>query len=77
MAKQVIGPRIRRSWLEHLNDSNWDLIDTEIESWVVQDLVITCASIEPVPEQDYCQIGMTPIVLGDINAVYALENAHH
>ena len=32
---QVIGPRILRSWLEHLDDENWDLIDTdEMENWV-------------------------------------------
>ena len=42
-----------------------------------QDLLKTCASFEPVSEPDYCQIGMTAIVMGDvINAVYALERAH-
>ena len=77
VAKQVIGPRIPRSWLEHLEDENWDLIDTdEIESWVTQDLFRTCASIEPVSGQDYCQIGMTAIVMGDVNAVHTSECAH-
>ena len=75
--KQVIGPRIPRSWLEHLDDENWVLFDTdEIESWVSQDLLETCGSIEPVSEQDYCQIGMTAIVMGDVNAVHTLECAH-
>ena len=27
-------------------------------------------------ESDYCQIGMTAIVMGDVNAVYTLECAH-
>ena len=73
MAKQVIGPRIPRSWREHLDDVNWDLTDTnEIESWFSQDLLKTCASVEPVSELD-CQIGMTAIVMGGVNAVYTLE----
>ena len=77
VAKQVIGPRISRSWLAHLNDENWDVVDTdEIESWVSQDLIKTCFSAEPVSETDNCQIGMTAIVMGDVNAVCTLECAH-
>ena len=63
VTKQVIGPRIPRSWLEHLDDDNWDVADTGI-------------SVEPVSESEYCQIGMTAIVMGDVNAVYTLECAH-
>ena len=75
--KQLIGPRIPRSWLEHLDDESWDVVDTdEIESWVSEDLLKTCASVEPVSEPDYCQIGMTAIVMGDVNAVHTLECAH-
>ena len=77
VAKQVIGPRITRSWLEHLDDENSDVVDTdETESWVSQDLLETCASVEAVSELDCCQIGMTAIVLGDVNALYTLECAH-
>ena len=28
VTKQVIGPRIPRSWLEHLDDAKWDVVDT-------------------------------------------------
>ena len=77
MAIQVIGPRLTRSWLEHLDDEIWDLIDTdEIDSWVSKDLLQTCASVGPVSELDYCQIGMAAIDMGDVNAVYTLECAH-
>ena len=70
----MIGPRIPWSWLEHLDDENWDVVDTdEIESWVPQDLLKTCTSVELVSESDYCQIGMTAIAMGDVNAVYTLE----
>ena len=76
MAKQVIGPRISQSWLEHLDDENRDVVDTDKkESGVSQDLK-TCASVEPVSELDCCQIGMTAIVMGDVNAVHTLECAH-
>ena len=77
VAKQVIGPHISQSWLEHLDDENWDLLGTdEMESWVSQDILKTCASVEPVSELDNCQIGMTAIVMGDVNAVHTLECAH-
>ena len=60
-----------------MDDENWDVIDTdEIESWVSQDLLETRTSVEPVSESDYCQIGMTAIVMGDVNTVYTLECAH-
>ena len=77
VAKQVIGPRIPRCWIEHLDDENWDLVDTdETESWVSQHLLKTCASIEPVSELDNCQIGMAAIAVGDVNAVHTLECVH-
>ena len=73
----MIGPRIPRSWLEHLDDENWDVVATdEIESWVSQDTLKTCTSVEPVAESDYCQIGMTATVMGYVNAVYTLECGH-
>ena len=77
MRKQVIGPRIPRSWFEHVDDENWNVVEPDdMESWVSQDLLETCASVEPVSELDYCQIGMTAIVTGDVNDVCALGCAH-
>ena len=47
MAKQVIGLRIPRMWTEHLDDENSDVVDTNgTESWVSQDVLKTCASVE-------------------------------
>ena len=61
-ARQVIGPRIPRSWLERLDGASMDVVEPdEIESWVSQDLLKTCASVEPVSELDYCQIGSTQL----------------
>ena len=77
VAQHVIGPRMSRSWLEHLNDVNWDVVDTdETPIWVSQDLLQTCASVEPVSELHCCQIGMTASVMGDVSAGFTLEFAH-
>ena len=77
MANQVIGPRIPWGLLEHLDDENWDVIDTDdIESWVSQGLLETCTSVEPVSDLDCCQIGLTATFMGDVNAVHTLECAH-
>ena len=77
VAKQVIGPRIPRSWLDHLGDENLDVLDTdEIDSWVSKDLLKTSASVEPVSELHNCQMWMTAIVMGDVNAVFIVESAH-
>ena len=77
-AKKEIGPRIPQSWLEHVDDESLDVIDTaEIETWISQDLLKTCDSVElVVSELDNFQIWMTAIVMGDVNAVYTLECAH-
>ena len=71
----MIGPRVPRSWLEHLDDE--DVVATdEIASWVSQDLLKTCTYVETVSESDYCQIRTTVIVTGDVNAMYKLDRAH-
>ena len=53
------------------------LTTEEIERWVSQDLLETCAFVKPVSEPDYCQVEMTATVMGEINAAYTLECAHH
>ena len=68
VAKQVISPRAMKVWM-------W-LRLCEIESLASQDLFETCTSVDPVPESDKCQIGMTEIVMGDVNAFFTLECAH-
>ena len=62
--------------LAHLGDENLDGVDTEVVCWISQGLLKTCASVELVSGLDCCQIVMTPIVLGVINAVYTLDCPH-
>ena len=58
-------------------DENSDVVATdEIESWVSQDPLKKCASVELVSEPDHCQIWMTAIAMGDVNAVNTLKCAH-
>ena len=74
VAKQVIRDRITRSWLSNSDDESWDLVGPdEIDSWITQDLLHARASIESISEQGCSQIGMTAIVMGDVNSVYTLE----
>ena len=67
-------PKLARA----LDDENSDVFAAdEIESWVSQDLLKTCAFVEPTSGLYHCQIGMTAIVMGDVNAVFTLECARH
>ena len=52
------------------------LIRMKLKSSVSRGLLKACTSVEAVFESDYCQIGMTAIVMGDVNAAYTLECAH-
>ena len=52
-----------------MDDDNLDVVDTQY-------LLKTRASVEAVHELDCCQIGMTAVVMGDVNAVCILECAH-
>ena len=77
VTKQVIGPRSPSGWLELMDDENWDVVAAdESECWVWKDRLKTCTSIEPVSESVSCRIGMTAIVMGDVNAGRTLESPH-
>ena len=64
---------IGRCWTMKIGMS---LIRMKLKVGFSQDLLKTCTSVEPSSELDYCQIGMTAIVVGDVNTVYTLECAH-
>ena len=48
----------------------------KLKSSVSRGLLKACTSVEAVFESDYCHIGMTAVVMGDVNAAYTLECAH-
>ena len=72
VTKQVIGPRIPR-WTMKIGMS---FLRMKVKVGFRKISLKRVYSVEPVSELDYCQIGMTAIVMGDVNAVYTLECAH-
>ena len=77
VACQKPGDPPSQCQLEHLDDETWDVVDPDdIESWISQDLLKTCASFKIVSATDYCRFGMTANIMGDVNAVHTLECTH-
>ena len=63
MAKQVIGPRVTRSCLDHLSDENLDEVNTAVETCVSEDILKMCVlPLNLSPNNTTAQLGMTAIV---------------
>ena len=72
---QVIGPRIPVSWLHHLDDPSWDDVNSDdLETWWEPDLRQSTHADEP--HDDFRQIAIVGVMMGDTNAVAVLEMAH-
>ena len=72
---QVIGPRIPVSWLHNLDDDALDEIsDDDLETWWEPDLRHSPHADEP--HDDFRQIAIVGVMMGDTNAVAVLEMAH-
>ena len=52
----MIGRRVAQNCFDHWDDEKLDVVDTEIEIWVSEDLPKVCASVRPVSVLNYCQI---------------------
>ena len=64
------------SWFRNLEDASLDLLLIEgFESWVSSDLVQRPIQ-ETVDPRRYCQMAVAAVIMGDLNAVYAVEAAH-
>ena len=76
VSRQVTEPRLPKGWLTRIADESLDLLQDEvIQDWVSQNLVNT--SFPKSRSEDHvCQLAMMAIVMGDVNAVYALQCAH-
>ena len=74
--RQVLGLRDPVSWFRNLDDTSIDLLPLDgFEPWVSSDLVQN-PSQETVDPRRYCQVAVAAVIMGDSNAVYALEAAH-
>ena len=64
------------SWFRDLDDASVDLLSVEgFEPWVSSDLVQNPIQMEVDPRR-FCQIVVAVVIMGDLNAVYAVEAAH-
>ena len=72
---QIIGPRIPASWLHDIDDDSRDEVnDDNLEPWWEPDLCRSTSDDEP--HDGYRQIAIFGVMMGDTNAVTALEMAH-
>ena len=76
LQRQVLGPRVPVSWFRNLEDASLALLLVEgFEPWVSIDLVQNPIQ-ETVDPRRYYQIAVAAVIMGDSNAVYAVEAAH-
>ena len=76
LQRQVLGPRVPVSWCRNLEDTSLDLLPIEgFEHWLSSDLIQNPIR-ETVDPRRYCQIAVAAVIMGDLNAVYAVETAH-
>jgi len=74
--KQIIGPRVPLSWFEDLEDESLDDVE-DCEPWLAADLRDHDGSrteAEEVP--GYMDLAVAGVIMGDLNAVFAVETAH-
>ena len=73
--RQVIGPRVPRSWLADLDNESADR-DLHFENWCASDLRVEAGEDGEWLDDDFCQIAMTGVMMGDIGAVTVIQEAH-
>ena len=65
------------SWFRDLDEASLDLLPLDgFDPWVYSDLVQNPIQ-ETVDPRRYCQMALAAVNMGDLNAVYAVEAAHH
>ena len=74
---QVTAPRIPWTWLENPSGSYLDsAADTSMGSWCSADLVSSGSDMQHVESSKIFQVGITALIMGDLNSVAAVEEAH-
>ena len=72
----MLGLRVSVSRFRNLDDASLELFPLDgLEPWVSSDLVQNPIQ-ETVDPCRYCQIAVAAVIMGDLNAVYAVEAAH-
>ena len=74
--KQIIGPRVPRSWFSCLDNMDLYLID-EFETWYTNDLYSPAAGPSHSVDNDmFCQLSARAVLMGDKSAVTVIQEAH-
>eukprot|EP00974_Lingulodinium_polyedra_P075416 7308381-Lingulodinium_polyedra.AAC.1 len=69
LERQVIGPRIPRSWLEEIGTEELDW-QADFASWCSEDLLLPAAASGPeLDDREFCQLAMRGVMMGDVGAV--------
>ena len=75
--RQVIGPRIPRSWLDNLEEDQEADYAPVFASWCSGDLSLAPGACgEALDEATFCQFAMVAVMMGDIGAVTVIQEAH-
>ena len=76
LSRQVIGPRLPRSWFDNIDDAALDDV-TSFEPWCVSDLFARGDSAgKHLDEEHYCQLAIRGVMMGDVGAVTVVQEAH-
>ena len=77
LTRQVTAPRILWTWLENPSGSYLDsAADTSMGSWCSADLVSSGSDMQHVESSKIFQVGITALIMGDLNSGAAVEEAH-
>ena len=76
LERQVIGPRIPRSWLHDVENGAED-DRVSFEGWFTPDLNLSAADMGVnVDESTFCQVALSGVMMGDVGAVAVIQEAH-
>ena len=73
--RQVIGPRIPRSWFHDVENAAED-DRLSFEGWFTPDLYLSADMGLDVDESIFCQIALSGVMMGDVGAVAVIQEAH-
>ena len=75
LQRQVLGPRVPVSWFRNLEDTSIDFLTVDgVEPWRSSNFVENPIHIAVDPRR-LCQIAVVAVIMGDLNAVYAVVAA--
>ena len=75
LSRQVVGPRLPRSWFEHLEDESRDR-ELGGDRWHAADLGAVGPGAGEALGDGFCQLALAGVMMGDLGAVAVIQEAH-